>query len=507
MRPFVKWKELGTSAQQLWPAEHVDRRGSVDMPQDFSPPGAIDLVELKIKFGFKGMALAASDAGFAEAAVGDLWNKLQPTRHPQVIAQVTDEQDVVAAVGFARAHGLKVAVRGGGHNWCAPSLRNNGLLIDLSNLNKVISIDAAAGKAVLQPIVSNREVQAALNQLGLSFPTGHCPPVKISGYLLSGGMAWNHGVWGPGVASVEAIEIVDAKGDMITASAVENPEYFWAARGGGPGFFGVATRYHLKVYPLPRAITASVYTYPYETIVDIAEWLGPLASQLPSSVELSLWAVEAPSDLGDKATSSNGKVAMVTATMFADLEEAARSTLAMLEGSPLIDRCLSKSVAQPATFEALFDASGALWPADLRCKVDALFFNSPLADVIRAMKDHVLTAPSPKTVFMLAAFTGPGGAPATPADAAFSMTGKLYGGAWTMWDDAANDAANIAWHDQSMRLLEPFVVGHYVAETDTVAHPEFARLSFAPESWQRLADLRQKHDPDSLFFNFTEGLD
>jgi FAD/FMN-containing dehydrogenase len=99
---------------------------------------------------------------------------------------VTDDDDVVAAVKFAKANKLKVTVRGGGHNWCAPSLRNSGLMIDLTNLNKVISIDETAKKAVLQPILSNREVQAALNPLNLSFPTGHCQPVKLSGYLLGG---------------------------------------------------------------------------------------------------------------------------------------------------------------------------------------------------------------------------------------------------------------------------------------------------------------------------------
>jgi FAD/FMN-containing dehydrogenase len=476
------------------------------MPEDVIPGRAIDLVDLKTKFGFKGLALAASDAGFAEAAVGNLWNQRRPSRHPQAIAQVTDEQDVVAAIKFARAHGLKVTVRGGGHNWCAPSQRTTGLLIDLSNLNQVIAIDAVAGKAVLQPIVSNREVQAALNPLGLSFPTGHCPTVKMSGYLLSGGMAWNHGVWGPGVASVEAIEIVTADGDMITASAVENPDYFWAARGSGPSFFGVATRYHLKLSPLPRAITGSAYYYPYETIVDIAGWLGPLASHLPSSVELSLWALAAPPELADEAKTGNGKLAMVTATMFANSVEEAQATLAILEGCPLVDRCLWKSVAEPSTFEALFDASGALWPAGLRSKVDALFYNRPLADVVAAVKDHVQAAPSPKTVFMFAVFTGAQGAPATPVDAAFSMTGTLYGGAWTMWDDAADDAVNSVWHDETQRLLEPYVAGHYVSETDTVAHPEFARLSFAPANWQRLMELRQKHDPEGLFFDFTEGL-
>lgn len=91
-------------------------------------------------------------------AFGGLWNKLQPTRHPQIVASVTDDDDVVAAIKFAKANKLKVTVRGGGHNWCAPSLRNSGVMIDLTKLNKVVSIDEAAKLAVLQPVISNREV-------------------------------------------------------------------------------------------------------------------------------------------------------------------------------------------------------------------------------------------------------------------------------------------------------------------------------------------------------------
>ena len=475
------------------------------MSQDSAATPGPDLADLNATFGFKGTVLTPSDAGFDAAAFGEVCNELRPSRHPQVIAQVADEQDVAAAVKFARAKGLQVTVRGGGHNWCSPSLRGSGLLIDLSNLTGEVSIDADAGKAVVRPIISNREAQAALNPLGWSYPTGHCPTVKASGYLLSGGMAWNHGVWGPGVGSIEAIEIVTANGDMITASADENPDFFWAARGGGPGFFGVATRFHLKLYPLPKAITGSAYYYPYDTIVDVAEWLGSLASDLPSSVELSLWAVEAPPDLAARATSSNGRVALVTATMFADSRDEAEATLAALETCPVIDQCLSKSVAQPATFDEIFDASGALWPAGLRSKVDALFYNTPLAEIMAATKDHIQAAPSPKTVFMFAVFTGAQGAPATPPDAAFSMTGKLYGGSWTMWDDLADDAVNAAWHDDTMRLLEPFIVGHYISETDTVSHPEYAERSYAPEAWQRLAELRETYDPDGLFFGFTGG--
>jgi FAD/FMN-containing dehydrogenase len=305
---------------------------------------------------------------------------------------------------------------------------------------------------------------------------------------------------------VEAIEIVNANGERITASPTENPDYFWAARGGGPGFFGVAVRYHLKLYPLPRAITASDYYYPYEHGAELARWLDRLAGELPPSVELSLFVVHAPPDLAQKVKTSNGKVALVTATMFADSADSAASTLSMLDSYPSLDQCLSKSVAKPTNFEELSDASGALWPGNLRCKVDAMFYNAPLPETFQAVKDHLLLAPSPKAVFMLAGYTGKNRAPATPPDAAFSVTGNLYGGLWTQWDSPDGDAANISWHERCVQLLKPYVVGHYVGETDMIGHPEYARLSYAPANWDRLIELRKKHDPDGLFFGFNDGL-
>jgi FAD/FMN-containing dehydrogenase len=466
----------------------------------------VEIESLKTDFGFKGVVLSPADPGFAAATFGGLWNKLQPARHPEIVAQVQDEDDVAAAVRFARAKGLKVTVRGGGHNWSNPSLRRGGLLIDLARLNAIVSIDETTCEAVVQPIISNREIQAALNEKGLSFPSGHCPAVKLSGYLLGGGMSWNHGVWGPGVGSVKAIELITAAGDRITASATENTDYFWAARGAGPGFFGIALRYHLALYPLPQAITASVYYYPYEEVVELARWLDALADTLPSSVELSLFVAQAPPDLAGTAGASNGKLALVTATMFAETAEAAVSTLNRLDSYPGLDRCLSKSLVQPTSFEALFDASGALWPSDLRCRVGAVLSNAPLAEMMAAVKDHLVTAPSAKTVFMFAVYTGAHRAPATPPDAAFSATGMLYGGPWTMWETPEADADNILWHERCLALMTPFIAGHYVSESDIVSHPDHAEASFVAANWARLIELRKTHDPDGVFFDFGEGL-
>ncbi len=233
-----------------------------------------------------GVVAAAGDTNFTDLLHATLWNRLIPDRAPQVIVRVNDEQDIIAAILFARANKLKVVVRGGGHSWCQPTLRNGGMLIDLSNLNKVISIDPEARKAVLQPIISNRDVQQALNPLGMAYPSGHCPQVKLSGYLLGGGMSWNQGVRGHGCEGVEAIELVTSEGKLITASKTENQEYFWAARGAGSGLFGVVTRYHLKLQTLPKAMHGCSYFYPIEEAATVAAWLKRIAGSLAASVEL-----------------------------------------------------------------------------------------------------------------------------------------------------------------------------------------------------------------------------
>ena len=451
----------------------------------------------------RGTVAARGDANFEELIHGNLWNRLIPERSPQVVARVDDEQDVMAAVRFARENQLKVVVRGGGHNWCQPTLRNGGLLIDLTNLDKVISIDVGARRAVVQPIISNRDAQKALNAHGLAYPSGHCPQVKLSGYLLGGGMAWNQGVWGSGTESIEAIELVTAQGELITASKNENADFFWAARGSGSGFFGVVTRYHLRLYPLPKAIHGSTYYYSIDDAAAVGDWLGEMAGQLSPAVELSLFLLEAPAELKETRASQGGPVCMVTGAAFTDSPEEAESILKPLERCPV--KSLSGSFAAPLVFEQLFDASGALWPEGLRNRVEATFSNASPGELVRAVSGHMKKSPSAITLVLFTIFTGPN-VPALHPDAAYSMSSRVYGGPWTMWKEAGDDAANARWHDECAALLRPFNVGYYIGESDTVGRPSNAVQAFSPENWKRLADLRTKHDPEGLFFGYFDGL-
>ncbi len=453
----------------------------------------------------RGQVLTASDTEFEKVAL-DIWNKYGPIkRRPQLIVRALNEEDVVETVKFARAKKLKVTVRGGGHHWSNSSLRNSGVMIDLTNLNKVISIDAKSYKAVVQPVISNREIQSHLNAQNLSYPSGHCPPVKLSGYLLSGGMSWNQGVWGPGIGSVEAVELVTPDGELITANKDQNTDYYWAARGAGPAFFGVATRYHLKLYDLPRAIACSYHYYPIGEVAAVAQWLESIASTLAPNIELSLFLLTAPAELAEKCKADAGKVCMVAATIFADSTAEVKSSLKPLDDCPVAAKCLSKTNAKPYDFEALFDASGGLWPADHRNHVEAMFSESNLADMFDALSDHFLRTPSPTTIIMFAIFTGPN-IPAPLTDAAFSMSAHYYGGPWTMWTKAEDDEANTRWHEKCLDLLKPFVTGHYIGETDTVKYPDHVKASYTESKWNRLEELRKKYDPDGVFFNYSNGV-
>ena len=449
-----------------------------------------------------GDVVATGDSGFLDLVHSNLWNKLVPDRSPQIAVRAADEDDVVATVKFARANDLKIVVRGGGHNWCQPTLRHGGILIDIRDFTKFVWIDAENRKAVIQPIISNRDIQKALNPLGLAFPTGHCPQVKTSGYLLGGGMAWNPTVWGTGAESLEAIELVTAQGELITASATENPDYFWAARGAGSGFFGVVTKFHLKLHALPKAIHGSYAYYRLADAPVIGAWLGRTAPTLPASVELSQFILQAPPELKGAAAAENGWVCMVTATAFEDTPEAARAALQPLEHSPV--QPLSSSVPTPTDFEQLFDASGALWPEGARSRVEATHSNASSGDMMQAVLHLLPQAPSATTVFLFTIFCGPN-IPAPQKDMAYSMSSKVYGGPWTMWQESGDDQVNTAWHHAMITALRPYNVGYYIGETDTVERPDIVPRAFTPEKWQRLCELRDKYDPDRVFFDHFGG--
>lgn len=446
----------------------------------------------------EGKVTGATDAGYEQLRREMIWNQLTPMRYPQLIVQVATEHDVVEAVRFAGTHRMKIAVRGGGHSCISASLRDESLLIDLGRLNQ-ISIDYEAHVAAIQPAVTGRELNNQLAPHGLAFPVGHCPSVPLSGFILNGGLGWNSNSWGPACFSIEAAKLVTADGSMVVANQEQHADLLWAIRGAGPGFFAVATQYFLKLYQAPRAITTSTYYYPLQRMEEVAAWTASVARQLPREVELTIFFAPAPPALAERCRSSNGFVGILSATAFLDTAREATATLSLLESCPVAHECLQKEVNQPTALDVLLDMGGMLWPERHRYLADTLWSDSPPAELLATVRDYFLQAPSSKSLALCVFSTGAEGSAAVLPDAAFSMTAGTLLLCYAIWERPEDDAANAAWHRGTIAALDPFVVGHYVGESDIVAEPARAERSFARANWQRLQSLRRTYDPDALF--------
>ncbi|HEX3034763.1 MAG TPA: FAD-binding oxidoreductase [Thermodesulfobacteriota bacterium] len=455
------------------------------------------MTTMKLKQQVSGHVVHRSDDEYESIRHKMVWNALKPERYPELIVQAASEQDVIGVVNYAREKEMKIAVRGGGHSWCASSLRDGGILLDLSRLNAV-EVDPEKRVATIQPVVTNREFARKLAPYDLAFPFGHCPSVPISGYILGGGLGWNTGFWGVACFSLLGLDVVTADGKLVKATEDENSDLLWAARGSGPGFFGVATKYCLRVYPLPKAITTSMLMFSLDSLPEIIPGVEDVVRKPPPFVELALLFTSAPPLLvADRCE----RVCMVVATAFADTTQMASDALSAVANCPL-KNFVMKDLNANTTFDTLFDTMDALFPEGKRYAVDNMWSDTQPITVLSTLRDQFIKAPSPQSLAISLILPPPAAnAPQMP-DAAFSMIAPVYIDCSAVWDDASRDKPNIDWLRSTMRALEPIGIGHYVGEVDLTAHPSRSVRSFNQRNWERLEGLRKKYDPKGIFHSY-----
>src|SRR6185437_70943 len=157
------------------------------------------------------------------------------TAVPAVIVRPASAADVAATITFAREHQLELAVHSGGHSLAHYSVVEGGVVLDLS-LMKAIEIDAERRTARLEAGLTWGEVAAALHPHGLGLTSGDNASVGIGGLALGSGIGWFARKYGLTIDHIRSIEVVTADGEVVTASATDHPDLFWAVRGGGGNF-------------------------------------------------------------------------------------------------------------------------------------------------------------------------------------------------------------------------------------------------------------------------------
>ncbi|MCA8879298.1 MAG: FAD-binding oxidoreductase [Rhodobacteraceae bacterium] len=443
-----------------------------------------------LKAALRGEVITAADGGYADHRAKMIWNGRKPDAQPVAIVRARTVADVQTTIAFAARRGISVSPRGTGHNFSGIALQD-GIVLDLSALNQ-IEIDSGAGIAVVGPTACNDVLAERLAEAGFAFPVGHCASVSLSGYLLGGGFGWNSGEWGMACHSVDSADVVLADGRLVSASAAENPELFWALRGGGPLFPGVVVRYRLRLQKLRRGMIMAIRSYPIERIDEVSRWMQGVMAVAPDGVEFTVILHSAPPPVADPSVKLVTAIPTVFAESDADAQEALEGIALWAPADPL------NAVGPiPATYGSLYAGSDQANPVGARYLAEAVWSDEPRR-LFRIMADAVARAPSAASYAVGSQLPARSFASRPLPDSAFSMAGSGFGALYGIWDDPAQDAANTAWLRAAADAMSPVTRGHYVGEAD-LARPERLAQCYAPEAWARLQTVRGCYDPTGLF--------
>ncbi len=437
----------------------------------------------------KGAVFWKSEPGYEEARGNAVWRVNKPKRFPAVVVIPNDAADVVAAVGYAKKHGLKVGTRSGGHSWQSPHVRDGAMLLDLSKMQD-IQVDPSTQSVWTNPGVFGSAVNFELAKHGLITPTAHHIDVGIGGFVLCGGFGWNSRLWGNGSEHILGLELVTANGDLIHADADHNADYYWAARGAGAGFFGVVTRLHLAAHPIPAVWRVSVYSYPVEALEEVFTWARGISDQVAPNVELVI-TTSAHDDAGAWAPIRITVVALA----ITDTEAEAATGLSILDTCPVVDKAVKRRDKAPTDLIERYISGMRADPPGFRFACDNMYTNAPAGELVPKLRDLFTQLPSPRSHV----FWFNWGPSRKWPDMPLSVQGDIYLGAYSVWENPADDARMEAWPVEQIRKLETISLGGQMNDENMRAHPQ-PYLSEAAAA--RLDALRSKHDPDRMFVSY-----
>lgn len=437
-----------------------------------------------------GKVLRPGDAGFDDL----LPFNLRTTSRPQVIAQCRTAHGVSVAVQWARQHDFPLVGHGGGHSYEGFS-SGPGLMIDVRSMNAIV-VDAASRTARIGAGCLLGDVAEALFAAGFALPTGTCQPVGIAGSTLGGG----HGVasrkFGLTCDNLLSARLVDATGTELTVSTTENPDLYWALRGGGGGNFGIVTEFTFQVHPVNRVITFRiVWPTNYPTAV-LKAWQN--------------FAQSAPDEVGCVLvmSGSGGSITGIRCTGLY-LPKNAGGTPRVSELEQLLDPLVSIGDATLTTKKRSYIEAARYFAGN--GDPDRVYFKgksdySPGAlssDAIKAFLAALRSAASPVAVI----FEAYGGAinRVAEADTAFPhRDARFCMQYYAEWSASAATTRNVASVRSVYAAMRPYLPGH-----SYVNYIDLDLLDSAPAYYRgnlpRLQAVKAQYDPDN-FFHFAQSI-
>jgi FAD/FMN-containing dehydrogenase len=443
---------------------------------------SVDRAAAELAATFGGQLQKPADAGYEEAR--KVHNGLVDKR-PALIVRCRGVADVVDAVNLTRRLGLEVAVRGGGHNVAGRATIDGGVMIDLSPM-KGIHVDAKSHLARAQAGVTWAEFNRETQLHGLAVTGGVVSSTGIAGLTLGGGLGWLMGKYGLALDNLKAVDLVTADGKILRASQEEEPDLFWAVRGGG-GNFGVVTSFEYQLHPVGPTVTAGLIVHAIDRARDLLEFYRDKTRSLPDEHAMFASLAHAPDGSGTEVA------ALVTCHCGppADAEKAVRSLKEF--GSPALDAVGPMPYCQ---LNSMLDAGfpkGALnyWKSN---------FLTELSDAaISAMIDCFARCPAPMGQLLLEHIHG-AATRVGVGDTAFPHRREGYNFlVLAQWMRPADTSRCVAWARETYELMQPFYApGRYVNYLDDDETGDAVAAAYGA-NYRRLQRIKEKYDPKNFF--------
>ncbi|MBQ0986469.1 FAD-binding oxidoreductase [Streptomyces sp. F63] len=438
----------------------------------------------------RGRLLRPGDPGYEPAR--RLWNGMID-RRPALVARCRGEEDVVAAVRHARDRGLPLAVRGGGHGVAGQALCDGGLVIDLSEMREV-TVDPDARTARARGGCTLADVDGATQRHGLAAPLGVVSATGIAGLTLSGGMGWLRRSHGLSCDNLLSARVVTADGRVLTARAEENPDLFWAIRGGG-GNFGVVTSFEYRLHPVgPEVYFCNVY-FPAERAREVLRDCERCLRESPvpaGPIGVLGRIPEAP----EFPPGAHGRPFVALLALFpGDPAEGERALLPFRDiAEPIADLSgvLPYTAAQAVLDEDYPDGRRYYWKS-----VNADGLGDELIDRLTA---HAAAAPSPDSTIDIW-YQGGAMARVGEGETAFANRSSPYlFGIEGNWTAAADSAANVAWVRDTVADLRAYSGGGtYLNFPGFLEEGEQQLREGYGRNYERLTRIKTRYDPGNLF--------
>jgi FAD/FMN-containing dehydrogenase len=408
-------------------------------------------------------------------------------KHPAAIAYCVDEKDVAAAIAFARERGLRLAIRGGGHNGGGLGSVDDGLVIDLSIMNEV-TVDPAARMVRVQGGALLGQVDTAAHEHGGAVPAGVISTTGVGGLTLGGGLGHLTRAFGLTIDSLVATTVVLADGSVVTADAESEPNLFWALRGGG-GNFGVVTSFSFRMHPV-STVLAGPTIYSLDDAPEVLSWYRDFISRQPDELSGFFAFLSVPPGPPFPEELHLRKVCGVVWCQVGE-EETPALREARAFGKPLLD-----GVA-PVPFPAWNSAFDGVYPAGDQWYWRGDFVNEVPDAAIEKHVEFAKAMPTWKSTMHLYPIDGAASRVANDATAWGYRDAKwsqIVGG---VDSDPANAAVISDWAKAYSDAVRPYALAGGYANFQ-MDEPDRVKGMFGA-NYDRLVKVKSQYDPQNVF--------